>query len=303
MKYCKKIVLCFLCTFLIALLMVGCKEPEVTVHYYVDGTISNSIPDRNFYDFTSIESDNANATVVWDEATWQLSTENIKKRTTVNIYFNYTSSPFKMNGTGYDSLQDAFNAVTDANPVTIETTADFNGFGATPVGSDITLNLNGFTLDGQGFDTITCNGKLTINGKGTITNTVPGEYSKSLVNYGTLTINNVTVENHTANVSIWNSNNGGSTMTIEECTITRSEPDCIVIINSGEMHFISGTITGAGDKTHPVIYNNADISLLYLNGGCIINTSGEYTVYNDAGSVIRVDTEAENTYGIKEEEK
>lgn len=92
-------------------------------------------------------------------------------------------------------------------------------------------------------------------------------------------------------------------MTIEECTITRSEPDCIVIINSGEMHFISGTITGAGDKTHPVIYNNADISLLYLNGGCIINTSGEYTVYNDAGSVIRVDTEAENTYGIKEEEK
>mgnify|MGYP003302783905 CR=1 FL=1 len=115
------------------------------------------------------------------------------KASTVNVYFNYTVLPFKINGMGYASLQEAFNAVTDSTPVTIETTANYVGFGATPVGSDITLNLNGFTLDGQGFDTITNNGTLVINGDGIITNTIAGDYSKSLVNYGNLTINNVTV--------------------------------------------------------------------------------------------------------------
>lgn len=302
MKCVRKLFLSVFITLCFGALLTGCKEPEVTVNYYVDGTLNNVAPDRNFYDFISIESDNSKATVSWDMNTWQLATDNIKKDTTVNIYFEYTESPFKINGAGYPTLQDAFNSVTDSNPVVIETTANYSGFAATPVGSDITLNLNGFTLDGEGFDTVTNNGTLTINGEGIITNTIAGDYSKSLVNYGKLTINNITVYNTTANVAIWNSNNGGSVMNINDCTVTREELDCIVVINSGEMHFNSGSITGAGDKTHPVVYNNADIAVLHLNGGEIINTSGNYTVYCDAGAVHHNDTVADNTYGVDTEE-
>ena len=299
MKFIHKLLLSTVLIFSFGALLCGCKEPELIVNYYVDGTLNNTAPDRNFYDFVSIECSNDKTEAVWDMNTWQLTTDKLKKDTTVNIYFQYTASPFKINGVGYATLQDAFNSVTDSNPVTIETTADFKGFAATPVGSDITLNLNGFTLDGEGFDTITCNGTMTINGEGTITNTVAEEYSKSLVNYGTMTINNVTVENTTANVAIWNSNNGGSVMNINDCTITREELDCIVVINSGEMHINSGTITGAGDKTHPVVYNNIDIAVLHLNGGIITNECGNYTVYNDAGTVYHNDTVAENTYGVE----
>ncbi len=301
MKYTKAILLNLLLIFVFSIFLCGCSEPTVSINYYVDGTLSNSTPDRNFYDFVSVESNNEKATVTWDMSSWQLITENVKKDTTVNIYFEYTSSPFKINGVGYATLQDAFNSVTDTAPVIIETTADYAGFAATPVGSDITLNLNGFTLDGEGFDTITCNGTLVINGKGTITNTVDGEYSKSLVNYGNLTIKDINVENTTANVAIWNSNNGGSIMNIDNCTITRDELDCIVVINSGEMHFNSGTITGAGDKTHPVLYNNAEVAVLHLNGGMITNTSGNYTVYRDEGTVIQNDTVFENGYGLGDE--
>lgn len=301
MKHTKVILLNLLLIFILSVFLCGCKEPEVTVNYYVDDALSNTAPDRNFYDFISIESNNEKANITWDMSSWQLVTENIKKDTIVNIYFEYTSSPFKINGIGYSTLQDAFNSVTDTAPVTIETTADYAGFSATPINSNITLNLNGFTIDGEGFDTITCNGTLVINGEGTITNTVDGEYSKSLVNYGNLTINNIIVENTTANVAIWNSNNGGSVMNIDNCTITRDELDCIVVINSGEMHFNSGTITGAGDKTHPVLYNNAEVAVLHLNGGMITNTSDNYTVYRDEGTVIHNDTVFENSYGLEDE--
>lgn len=301
MKHTKVILLNLLLIFILSVFLCGCKEPEVTVNYYVDDALSNTAPDRNFYDFISIESNNEKANITWDMSSWQLVTENIKKDTIVNIYFEYTSSPFKINGIGYSTLQDAFNSVTDTAPVTIETTADYAGFAATPINSNITLNLNGFTIDGEGFDTITCNGTLVINGEGTITNTVDGEYSKSLVNYGNLTINNIIVENTTANVAIWNSNNGGSIMNIDNCTITRDELDCIVVINSGEMHFNSGTITGAGDKTHPVLYNNAEVAVLHLNGGMITNTSDNYTVYRDEGTVIHNDTVFENSYGLEDE--
>jgi len=301
MKHTKVILLNLLLIFILSVFLCGCKEPEVTVNYYVDDALSNTAPDRNFYDFISIESNNEKANITWDMSSWQLVTENIKKDTTINIYFEYTSSPFKINGIGYSTLQDAFNSVTDTAPVTIETTADYAGFAATPINSNITLNLNGFTIDGEGFDTITCNGTLVINGEGTITNTIDGEYSKSLVNYGNLTINNIIVENTTANVAIWNSNNGGSVMNIDNCTITRDELDCIVVINSGEMHFNSGTITGAGDKTHPVLYNNAEVAVLHLNGGMITNTSDNYTVYRDEGTVIHNDTVFENSYGLEDE--
>lgn len=302
MKHKLRILPLFLLTLGLCSLFTGCKEPVVTVHYYVDGELSNTAPDWNFYDFQSIETENENATATWDSSTWALSYENVKKDTIFNVYFVYTASPFKINGTGYASLQDAFASITDTEPVIVETTADFKGFGATPVGSDVTLRLNGFTIDGEGFDTITCNGTLVIEGEGTITNTTSGEYSKSIANYGNLTLNNVTVLNTTTNVAIWNSNNGGSILNINDCIITRSELDRIVILNSGQMHINSGEITGNGDKTHPVIYNNTDIAELYLNGGTITNTNGSYTIYSDAGKVYENGAIYTNTYGISTEQ-
>ncbi len=298
MKHLYKYLILIMVTSLFLLTLCGCGQAEVSVNYFVDGNLSVAPPDWNFYDVASVETDNDKINVTWDNSTWTLSYDEAKKDTTINVYFTYTGSPFKINGVGYDTLQDAFGSVTDASPVTIETTSDFDGFAATPVGSDITLNLNGFTLDGAGFDTITCNGNLIINGDGIITNTVLGEYSKSLVNYGNLTVNNVTIENSTANVSVWNSNNGGSVMNINECIITREQQDCIVVINSGEMYINSGSITGAGDKTHPVIYNNADIATLTLNGVNIINTGEGYTVYKDEGEVMVNGAEFINSYGI-----
>ena len=298
MKKYNKFLFFILITPILLITLCACQNAEVNINYYVDGNLSVAPPDWNFYDVEKVETDNEKINVSWDNTTWALQYDEIKKDTQINVYFAYTKSPFKIDGVGYASLQDAFASVTDSTSVTIETTADYEGFGATPVGSDIILNLNGFTLDGNGFDTITCNGTLTVNGEGTITNTVLGEYSKSLVNYGTLTINNVTVENTTANVSVWNSNNGGSIMNINECSITREQPDCIVVINSGEMHINSGTIIGAGDKTHPVVYNNADIAVLHLNGGSITNTGDGYTVYKDEGEVISNGTEFVNSYGI-----
>lgn len=298
MKHFNKYIFFILITPILILTLCGCGQAEVSINYYVDGNLSVAPPDHNFYDVKSVETDNDKINVTWDTSAWSLTYDDAKKDTQINVYFTYTNSPFKINGVGYKTLQDAFASVTDSNPVTIETTADFEGFAATPIGSDITLNLNGFTLNGAGFDTITCNGTLTINGEGTITNTVLGEYSKSLVNYGNLTLNNIIIENTTANVSVWNSNNGGSIMNINECTITRDQIDCIVVINSGEMYINSGSITGAGDKTHPVVYNNADIAVLNLNGGTITNTGDGYDVYKDEGEVIVNGTEFTNPYGI-----
>lgn len=267
-----------------AFLLSGCKEPVTTIHYYVDGVVADAAPDRNFYDIVSVKSTNPDTNATWNNTTWSLTYTPPRKDTEINIYFEYTEFPFKIDGVGYETLQDAFAAANAGTATTIETTADYSGYAATPVGSDIVLNLNGFTLDGSGFDTIICNGKLIINGEGCITNSVVGEYSKSLVNYGALTVNNVTVTNDTTNVSVWNSNNGGSTMALNNCEITHSQ-NSIVIINSGEMNLNNCNVTGLGDETHPAIYGNTDISVTNINGGSVINTASGFAICWEAGTM------------------
>lgn len=276
----------------------GCaEEPVVTVNYYVDDAKVEEIPDRNFYDIVTLDCTNTDANATWNQNTWSLSYTPVKKDTEINIYFEYTKHPFKIDGVGYDDLMEAFARIPMNGPITIELTRDYNGFISSPMGSSITLNLNGFTLDGVGFDTISCNGTMTINGVGTITNTVFGEYSKSLVNYGALTLNNVTIENSTSNVTIWNSNNGGSTMALNDCTISHSQ-DCIVIINSGDMNLNNCNVTGSGLETHPCIYSNAEGAALNLNGGSVKNIATGYTIYRELGSITLKDCAVENTYGL-----
>ncbi len=294
--------------FLVALCALSClffagcgEEPVVTVNYFVDDTKVEEVPDRNFYDIITLDSTNADANATWNQNTWSLTYTPVKKDTEINVYFEYTKHPFKIDGVGYDDLLEAFATISMDAPITIELTRDYEGFISSPMGSDITLNLNGFTLDGVGFDTISCNGKMVINGEGTITNSVFGEYSKSLVNYGALTLNNVTVENSTSNVTIWNSNNGGSTMALNDCQISHTQ-DCIVIINSGEMNLNNCTVTGAGAETHPTIYSNVEGAVLNLNGGSVKNTATGYTIYREFGIVTLNECDAENTYGLEEEE-
>ena len=279
---------------------VGCgEEPVVTVNYYIDDAKVEEIPDRNFYDILTLDSTNADANATWNQNTWSLTHTPVKKDTEINIYFEYTKHPFKINGVGYDDLLEAFATIPLDTPITIELTRDYEGFISSPMNSDITLNLNGFTLDGVGFDTISCNGKMTINGEGTITNTVFGEYSKSIVNYGILTLNNVTLENKTSNVTIWNSNNGGSVLRANDCQISH-EQDCIVIINSGDMALANCNVTGNGVETHPTIYSNVETATLALYGGSVKNTSTGYTIYRELGSVSFNEITVENTYGLEE---
>ncbi len=296
------IFLAALCAFS-CFLFAGCgEEPVVTVNYYVDDAKVEEIPDRNFYDIVTLDCTNTDANATWNQNTWSLTYTPVKKDTEINVYFEYTKHTFKIDGVGYDDLLEAFAAIPMNAPVTIELTKDYEGFISSPMGSDITLNLNGFTLDGVGFDTISCNGKMTINGEGTITNTVFGEYSKSLVNYGALTLNNVTIENNTSNVAIWNSNNGGSTMALNDCKISHIQ-DCIVIINSGEMNLNNCEVTGVGLETHPTIYSNTEGAILNLNGGSVKNSETGYTIYRELGTVNLKDCAVENTYGLEETEE
>lgn len=290
--------LLFLLCLLSCLTFTGCKEPVVTINYFVDGIKTDAVPDYTFYDVISIESTNEAANATWNENTRSLAYTPVKKDTEINIYFEYTKYPFKINGVGFESLQDAFNSAVSDGSIIIETTANYTGHATTPTNSDITLNLNGFTLDGAGENTIICNGKLIINGEGTITNSVSGDFSKSLVNYGALTINNVTIDNATSNVSVWNSNNGGSTMVMNECTVTHSQ-DCIVIINSGEMNLNNCTISGIGGETHPTIYSNTDIAVLNLNGGTVTNHATGYTAFLENGIININNCVIENTYGLE----
>lgn len=284
---------------LFCLICSGCKEPVVYVNYYVDGIKAETPPDHNFYVVQSLDCNNEEANATWNSETWELTYQPVKKDTEINVHFTYTPFPFTIDGIGFETLQDAFSYAAGYESVTIETTANFSGYAASATGTDITLNLNGFILDGAGFDTITCNGKMIINGEGTITNTIVGEYSKSLVNFGALTLNNVNIENGTTNVSVWNSNNGGSTMVMNECVVKRTD-DCIVVINSGEMSLNSCTIEGAGIETHPVLYINAEEAFLTAKGGAITNTSTGYSVYLESGTAVLEECEAANSYGLEE---
>ncbi len=284
----KKIRLIFLMSVLsVAAFVSGCgKETtgEPKVKYFVDGQEQTAAPDKNYYKAVSIESNSKDATIIWDVATWSLETSNTTGKETVNVYFEYQNKPITVDGIGFDSLQDAFNYIgTESKRIYL--TKDVVGGGNTAKDSDISIELGGFTIDGQGRDTIINNGKMRIYGPGTVTNSVNGEYSKSIVNYGELSLLGITVTNDTDSVAIWNSENGSSVLIIENCDISHSHSNVMTVVNSGSMEIKSGTISGVGDSFHPVIYNNRGSSVLTLTGGSITNNSDGYAIYNESGVI------------------
>ena len=254
------------------------------IKYIVDGKEQESAPDKNFYKAVSIESNSKDATIVWDVPTWTLEASNTTGKETVNVYFEYQDKPITVDGVGFDTLQDAFNYIgTDSKRIYL--TKDVTGGGNTAEGSDINIEMNGFTIDGVGSNTIINNGKMNIFGAGTITNSVDGEYSKSIVNYGELTLQGVTVTNDTNSVTIWNSENGSSVLTVKDSDISHSKETVMTVVNSGTMEIVSGTITGCGDSFHPVLYNNRSTSVLTLTGGSVNNTADGYSIYNESGTI------------------
>lgn len=296
--------------------LCACKDPKLTVNYYIDGKKTETLPDQGLYEIKSIRCSNKDANATWDCNTWSLKTETLKKNTSVDLDFTYTSHPFTMNGIGYDTLQEAFNAAGTETAV-IHLTREATGSGTTAVGSDITFYLHGFALDGQGGETIVNNGKMTIYGKdenagaeaegtdarGILANsTGSGENSKTLVNFGTLIAYDLIINNSTSSFSVWNSNNGESTMELHNCLIERSEPEIIALVNSGTLLLDGCMIYGGGDLAHPAVLQNAANASLKLVNTKITNSGSGYSIFRESGTVESDGaSQCPNAYGISEE--
>ena len=292
--------LVILALFVMAFSLTACSDPQLKVNYSIDGKKTEELPPQGLYEISSIRCNNKKAVATWDCNTWSLITQPLTKNTTVDLDFTYTKHPFTVNGMGYDDLQSAFDAASARSQAEIHLTCDATGSGVTATDSDITFYLNGFTLDGQGSDTIINCGTMKIVGAGIITNTAgSGETSKSIVNYGTLTVSDVTIENSTPSFSVWNSNNGQSDLTLNNCTISRSEPDIMVFVNSGNAHLSGCTITGGGDLTHPAVLQNEGRATMDIASSKISNTGSGYSVHRNSGTVTVDDIgSCPNAYGI-----
>ena len=278
--------------------LTGCGTPKLTVRYYIDGKKTEAPPEQGYYEITSIKCSNKDANATWDCNTWSLKTADLKKNTTVDLDFTYTAHPFTTNGMGYDSLQEAFNAAGAYDSATVCLTKDAEGCGISPVGSTIKLVLGGFTLTGSGNDVIVNNGTMTIVGDGAISCTGSSAFH-TIVNFGKLTMNNVTVNNSTPTFTLWNSDNGESVVEMMGCTIARTEADVIPVVNSGTMTITGCTISGGGDVTHPALLNNHAKAVLTISSSTIKNTGSGYSVYKESGSItIDGSSDCPNSYGL-----
>lgn len=268
------------------MVLIGCgaketKEPgeyTLTTLYTIDGVETAELPDGQFYDYVSITGgEDVNAS--WDATTWTITADELAlEDATCTVDFTYTKSPFKMNHIGYLTLQAAMDAASTTRQETIDCTADYSGYGITPVDTDIILNLNGHTIDGAGNDTITNQSTLSINGDGHLINTVAGEYSKSIVNYGTLTLTDLTLTNSTDNVTIWNSNNEYSVLNFYNCDVTHEVAASNVIINSGTINIYSGVYHAVSDEGYSVIKENYETATINYYDGSITNSGSGYSV-------------------------
>ena len=137
--------------------------------------------------------------------------------------------------------------------------------------------------------------------KGILANsTGNGDNSKTLVNFGTLIVYDVTINNSTASFSVWNSNNGESNMELHNCLIERGEPDIIAVVNSGTLLLDGCTIHGGGDLTHPVLLQNAGNATVKLINTKISNSGNGYSLYRESGNIeTDAASDCPNAYGVE----
>lgn len=282
----------------VVLVLTACGKAELKVNYFVDGKKVEECPEQGLYEIKSIRCNRKDANATWDNNTWSLKTDDIGKSIKVDLEFVHTESTFTMNGIGYETLQAAFDAA-GTTTAKVYITKDATSSGVTAVGSDITLYLNGFTLQGTGTDTIVNNGNMNIIGAGgTITNAGAGDI-KTLVNFGTLKASDLTINNEAPSFTVWNSNNGQSSMELTGCTVSRSEGDIVSIVNSGALTLNSCTISGGGDLTHPTLLQNHKNASVSVIGTTITNTGSGYSLYRESGTAdIDSSSNVSNPYGL-----
>ncbi len=164
-----------------------------------------------------------------------------------------TDKVAEINGTYYNTLQLAFNAVpTTGEITTIRLLKSTTEKATLAAGKNAVLNLRGFTVNNTSDNTIVVNGTLKMNG-GIITCSA----GKGAIDVtGTLELDNVTIEATGSRQALYN--NGG-TVTINNCNLTSS-------------------------ATQRAALHNLNNGTIYINSGTITSTN-LYAIYNESGTI------------------
>ena len=254
---------------------------DIIIGYTVDGEAIDGAPNYAKYDYVSITG-GEEAGAYWDEEDCTVyCTGTSKKDITVIVDFTPTVYPIKMHNKGYTDLQDAFDDATIGTVEDIFLWQDYEGSAIVPSDAKIVLYLNGNTIDGVGNDTLTVRGTLTVYGEGSLVNTVENESelsSKTIANYGNLTLDGVTLTNSTSSVTLWNSSNNYSVVNLYDCDITHNLNESNVMINSGTMNIYSGIYHAVSGEGYSVLkINYADAVVNYYDG-TFVNYAEGFTV-------------------------
>lgn len=196
---------------------------------------------------------------------------------------NSENKPVQMNGTGYDTIQAAIEAIEENGSGTIIVTGSEELTENITIPSGKTVNLYGGKLTGNSSDD---NTTPVITNKGTLTlqsTEVVATNQEAISNQGTMTLYSCSVSTTSMTESCIESGNQGTTtyrLTIHGGKI---EGDKYVIKNN------SGTVTIDGAE---VVGRETSSSVIY-NSGALIITSGTFTKKNTNGSLITKSSDAE----------
>ena len=207
-----------------------------------------------------------------------------------------TAAVAKIGETTYPTLQEAINAATDGETITVKLLANITEDITIPMRKMVTLNLNGNTLTNNSSDTITvANGaELTIEGAGTVDNVTHGK--AAIFNNGFAVLNGGTYDRSaeagtSASVSGKNSyytivNHG--TMTINEAAKVQTaggnteKGKYSSLVENGYYNY-SSKEPGSGY----VEGTNQEKPTLTINGGTFLG--GLNTIKNDDGGMITIE--------------
>lgn len=194
----------------------------------------------------------------------------------------------KVNGVGYDDLQEAINAAGKGDTVTL--LQDEEQDVTIAAGQEITLDLGTYTLKNANGHTITNNGTLTIIGSGTVDNVTHAK--GALVNYGTATLKGGTFTRSAEN-GISPSNNGGNswyvidnhgTMTIDGATVTSTGKYSSLIRNIKANENEDGVLNVVSGNLHNgfITLKNDTAGRLNVTGGTITSDNQAIQNWNEA---------------------
>lgn len=181
---------------------------------------------------------------------------------------NSENKPVQMNGTGYDTIQAAIEAIEENGSGTIIVTGSEELAESITIPSGKTVNLNGGKLKASNADSaaITNNGTLTIQGC-----EINGAQGSAIENHGTLQLNGTSVKcTSTTYATIMNetssSGSNAPTLTINGGQVTGG--NYAIQNDAGTVTINDGTvITGAWGTTAILNFDK-----LYINGGSFTNT-------------------------------